>query len=76
MSTLSSNTLVMCIQAVQAEIGRLRQAVEGEVDQLGPDDQALLLAYAKAAWELKQLHVAARETEPGLPPYDDLLPAP
>ena len=82
MSTMSSSTLVMCIQAlvmciqaVEAEIGRLRQSVAGELGELPPDEQEMLLAYAKAASELAGLHASARAAEPGLPPYDELVPA-
>jgi len=74
-STMSSSTLVMCIQAVQAEMARLRQSVAGELGELPPDEQEMLLAYAKAASELARLHAAARAAEPGLPPYDELVPA-
>ena len=76
MSTMSSSTLVMCIQAVEAEIARLRQSVERGVDELGPDEQETLLSFAKAASELRHLLETARAAEPGLPSYDDLLSAP
>lgn len=74
MSTMSSNTLMMSIQAVHAEIVNLRLSVDGEIENLEPDDQEMLFAYSKAAMELKQLYLAALEQEHGLPPYEDLVP--
>ncbi len=76
MSTMSSNTLMMSIQAVHAEIVNLRLSVDGEIENLEPDDQEMLLSYSKAAMELKQLYLVALEQEHGLPPYEDLVPEP
>jgi hypothetical protein len=75
-STLTSSTLMMSIQAVHAEIVNLRISVDGELENLEPDDQEMLFAYSKAAMELKQLYLSALEQEHGLPPYEDLAPEP
>ncbi|HEX7689221.1 MAG TPA: hypothetical protein VF453_16015 [Burkholderiaceae bacterium] len=70
---ISGSTLMMSIQAVHAEAERIVAAVGGQLDELLPDDQELLMAFDKAAEELKQLYEVARKQEPGLTPYDQLV---
>lgn len=70
---LSAQTLVMAVQAVEAEIRRITETVGGEITELEPDDQELLLAFSKAAMELKKAYLDAREFAPGMPPYEQLV---
>lgn len=73
MTTLSAQTLAMAIQAVDAEIRRFKDSVEGDIGELEPDDQELLLAYSQAAAELKATYLELRLSAPGIPPYDQLV---
>jgi hypothetical protein len=74
MTTLSPQTLVMAVQAVDAEIRRIKGTVDGNLAELEPDDQELLLAFSQAATELKSVYLDARLSNPGIPPYEQLLP--
>lgn len=71
MAKLSGNTLMMAVQAVHAEMQRVRGDVS--ITDLEPDDQELLLAYSRAAEELKAAYADVCKTSPGLPPYADLV---
>jgi hypothetical protein len=72
MAALSARTLLMAVQAVDAEIRRLQASVGGEIARLEPDDQETLLAYSQAAMELKTAYTDARRANPGMPPYEQL----
>jgi len=63
----------MVIQAVEAEIRRLRALPEGETV---PGDEVLLVDYESVAEELEELYEAAIEAQPGLPPYGQLVKRP
>ena len=76
MSNISSGTLMMAIQAVHAEIVRILSDVDGNLEELEPDDQELLMAFAKAEGELKGLYQSAAKEEPGLPAYESLVQNP
>ncbi|HEV2677283.1 MAG TPA: hypothetical protein VGV37_22335 [Aliidongia sp.] len=75
MAELSARTLVMAVQGVDAEICRIKDQVDGDVTDLEPDDQEMLLAYSQAATELKAAYLARRDAEPGLLPYEQLVAA-
>lgn len=74
MPDVSGNTLMMAVQAVQESIatlqGRLRS---GEGDEL--DDTEMLLAYERAADELRRAYEIARLNTGNLPPWEDLVAA-
>ena len=73
MAVLSSQTLVMAVQAVDTEIRQIKQSVANNISELDPDEQELLMAFSQAAMELKAAYLEAREASPGLPLYDDLV---
>lgn len=73
MTPLSVQTLAMAIQAVDAEIRRIKSAVDGDLAELEPGDQELLLAFSQAAAELKAAYLELRLTAPGAPPYEQLV---
>ena len=70
MAELSDPALTMAIQAVASEM----QRIQGDADMadLEPDDQELLLAYSRAAMELKAAYLQARQIRPQLPSYETL----
>jgi hypothetical protein len=74
MAELTSQTLIMVVQAVDAEIRRLKDSVGGDLTELDPDAQELLLSYSNAATELRNHYLQARRFTPSLPPYDRLVP--
>lgn len=76
MTNLSSNTLIMAVQAVAAAIARITEPVAGDYTRLDADDQELLVAYSLAEEELKAAYLAARERSPALPAYEDLVREP
>jgi hypothetical protein len=71
MPEVNGRTLLMAVQAVHAEMLRIR----GDVDlgDLEPDDQELLFSYSRAAEELKRAYLEARLSFTNLPPYEDLV---
>jgi hypothetical protein len=73
MPSLSANTLTMAVQGVNAEICRIRDSVGGDITELEPDDQELLLAFSQAAMELKAVYVEMARSTPGMPPYERLV---
>lgn len=73
MASLSPNTLTMAVQGVNAEIRRLKDNVNGDITELDPDDQELLLAFSQAAMELKAVYLEMSRTTPGMPPYEQLV---
>jgi len=73
MASLSPNTLTMAVQGVNAEIRRLKDSVNGDITELDPDDQELLLAFSQAAMELKAVYLETARTTPGMPPYEQLV---
>lgn len=73
MTTLSGQTLVVAIQAVDSELRNLHQEITAAV---GPDRaglQALLVSYARAAEELKEAYLDVLEPGTNLPPYPELV---
>jgi len=73
MAELSAQTLVMLVQALDAQIRDIKATVNGDVTELEPDAQELLMAYSQAAMELKAYYREAQKATPGLPPYDKLV---
>jgi hypothetical protein len=73
MANLSANTLTMAVQGVNAEICRLKESVGGDITELEPDDQELLLAFSQAAMELKAAYLEVSRSTPGMPPYEHLI---
>jgi hypothetical protein len=71
MSELSSQTLVIAIQAVAARVRALREAVAAGTAQ--PQEQALLEDHLRAADELEQAYDYAALTVLNLPPYEELV---
>lgn len=73
MPDVSGNTLLMAIQAVQDAMKILETRLDDpEVDPL--DDTEMLLAYTRAALELRQAYEIARLNTSNLPPYEKLVP--
>ena len=73
MAELSPQTLAVVVQAVDAEIRNIKDSVAGDITELEPDLQELLLSYSKAATELKCYYLQACKSAPGLPPYEQLV---
>jgi hypothetical protein len=73
MAELSAQTLVMLVQAVDAQIREIKETVNGDLSELEPDTQELLMSYSQAAMELKAYYREAQKSFPGLPPYDKLV---
>lgn len=73
MADLSAHTLVVAVRAVDAEIRRITDPVGGDVTELEPDLQELLLSYSKAATELKSYYLQVRKSAPGMPPYEEVV---
>lgn len=73
MAELSPQTLMMAVQGIDAEIHRIIDTANGEIGDLEPDEQELLMAYSKAAAELKNAYAEAHDSVPNLPPYDALI---
>lgn len=69
MTPLSAQTLALAIQAVDAEMHRIKDRVDGDIAELEPDDQDLLLAFSQATAELKAAYLQLRLSAPGIPPY-------
>lgn len=72
MIAISAQTLVMAIQGVDAEVRRIKNSADGDISELDPDDQELLMAFSQAAMELKAAYLAERKSIPDLPNYERL----
>lgn len=70
MPEVSGRTLVMAIQAVDAEIRRLRALPD---DAAVPGDDERLVDFENAAEELEQAYAEAMRTVANLPPYAQLV---
>jgi len=73
MSEISGNTLMMAIQAVDAEMRGIEDELEGADADISADLEELLLSWSKAADELKTAYEAALLSQVNLPPYEDLV---
>lgn len=72
MPEIRGRTLALAIQAVDAEIHRLRGLPE---DASVPEDDERLVAFENAADDLAELYEQALQAETGLVPYDRLVRA-
>ncbi len=72
-SKLSIRTLMMAIQAVDAEIGRIQDSVGGDISELKSDDAELLFSYSLAEMELKTAYIEAKKGVSNFPPYEKLI---
>jgi hypothetical protein len=57
------------VQTLEAEMQRITNPPGGDVTELDPDTQDLLLSYSKAATEPKSYYRQVQKSSPGLPPY-------
>ena len=76
MADIDGQTLLMAVQAVQAQI----HSLEAQIDQAGEDDDVsdqedLLMGYMRAADILRVAYEAEELASSNLPPYDRLVPA-
>ncbi len=76
MANIDGQTLLMAVQAVQAQI----RALETKIDQAGEDDDVsdqedLLMGYLRAADTMRVAYEAEELVSSNLPPYDRLVPA-
>lgn len=76
MADIDGQTLLMAVQAVQAQIHLL----EAQIDQAGEDDDVsdqedLLMGYMQAADTLRVAYEAEELTSSNLPPYDRVVPS-
>lgn len=71
MPEISSQTLVVAIQAVAAEIRSLREDLAGGDAQA--EDYQLLEDRVRAAEDLEHAYDVAAQTVINLPPYDELV---
>jgi hypothetical protein len=70
MPEIQGRSLMMVIQAVDAEIHRLRNLPD---EHTVPEDEVRLVDFETLAEELEELYEAACATESGLPPYERLV---
>ncbi len=71
MPQISTQTLVIAIQAVAAEVRALREAVRaGDAE---PEEHQLLEDWMRAADDLEQAYDVEARTVINLPPYDQLV---
>lgn len=76
MANVDGQTLLMAVQAVQAQI----RFLEVQIDNASEDDdisdqEDLLMGYSKAADALRLAYEAEELSSSNLPPYDMLIPA-
>lgn len=76
MADIDGQTLLMAVQAVQAQI----HSLEAQIDQAGEDDDVsdqedILMGYMRAADTLRVAYEAEELTSSNLPPYDRLVPS-
>jgi hypothetical protein len=76
MADIDGQTLLMAVQAVQAQI----HSLEAQIDQAGEDDDVsdqedLLMGYMRAADTLRVAYEAEELTSSNLPPYDRPVPS-
>ena len=61
------------VQTLEAEMQRITKPPGGDVTELDPDTQDLLLSYSKAATEPKSYYRQVQKSSPGLPPYEEVI---
>ena len=70
MPEVSGRVLVLAIQAIDAEIRRLRSLPD---EAVVPGDELLLVDFENAAESLEEAYEEAMQTCSNLPPYDQLV---
>jgi len=74
MADISGGTLMMAIQAVEAQLRRLQARIDGAGDDDDvSDDEEMLMAYDACARELRSAYDIARSVQSNLPPYSKLV---
>lgn len=73
MPEIRTPTLIMAIQAIEAEIARLRALPE---ERVVPGDEVMLVDYETAAEDLEEVYETVLETAKNLPPYSHLVNRP
>lgn len=71
MPQISANTLVVAIQAVDAQVRQLRKAVER--DDAEVEEMQLLEQWEDAARDLERAYDVEAKDVLNLPPYDELV---
>lgn len=74
MVEVSVKTLMVALRAVHLAMSRIEAPVAGNLAELEPDLQELMLMFSNAAMELEACYMKARESVPGLPPYEQAFP--
>lgn len=76
MAQIDGQTLLMAVQAVQAQIRQIDEAIAraGEDDDV-TDLEDLLAGYTRAADALREAYEAEERVSGNLPPYDMLVSA-
>jgi hypothetical protein len=73
MEQIQHLTLLVAIQSVDAEIGRMAEELESQPDlDDGGELETRLLKYTNAAANLRAYYEQAQRSTPTLPPYDSL----
>ncbi|WP_338848580.1 hypothetical protein V8J88_06675 [Massilia sp. W12] len=73
MPHISTDTLMIAIQSVHAEISQIKASVQGNIDDLEADAQEILFALSQAQSEMKQAYMQECAVKPQLPEYQHLL---
>ena len=74
MATLSAQTLIKAIQAVDAAVKKIAQERDEATDPELSDLEELLLSYSLAEAELKKAYEEQQGVSDNLPPYSELIP--
>lgn len=75
MPEVNGRTLMMAVQAVDAKMLALAQALDEAGEDAATDLEDLLLAYALAAEDLRAAYTAAQALADNLPAYEKLVAA-
>ncbi|MES2667747.1 MAG: hypothetical protein V4712_16795 [Pseudomonadota bacterium] len=70
MAEINDSTLVIVIQALEAEMKRFRAKPDAD---LVPGDEIFYDDMARAASDLKHAYVQSMKADPDLPPYAQLM---
>lgn len=70
MAEVSDSTLVIVIQALEAEMRRFRAMPD---DEIVPGDEIFYDDMSRAATDLERAYAAATRHDPDLPPYSQLV---
>ncbi len=70
MADINDSTLIIAIQALEAEMKRFRAIPDSD---LVPGDEIYYDDMSRAALDLKHAYAAATKEDPDLPPYPQLV---